>query len=165
MFFSEILFEQVIPNPTSSQPPKILPKDQQQVLQKPSKSAEFSKPKVEKNEAAPQEFYNAQQGGYAEDDFGDEGTEDVGGVSQELAFPPDLSPIRRYSLIEKLRELNVVLMQYNIKNVQLDTILTFINDLSYESLVIICNELIPSIEEQIVRLSDGKAQGNNTKKV
>ena len=56
-------------------------------------------------------------------------------------------------------------MQYNIKNVQLDTILTFINDLSYESLVIICNELIPSIEEQIVRLSDGKAQGNNTKKV
>lgn len=101
---------------------------------------------------APQDSYNDQQDG--EDGYNDVGEDGIGEDFQQL--PPDFTPIKRYILIEKIRELNTILLQYNIKNQQLDTVLTFINDLPYDALVMICIELIPSIEEQIVRLSNGK---------
>lgn len=66
---------------------------------------------------------------------------------------PDLAPLKRYYLIRRLKELNDQLVNYNIKNDELDIIIKFVNNLSYNSLLLLSNSVIQNIEDQIARLS------------
>lgn len=90
---------------------------------------------------------------YTDEDI-DSGEEEL--IGQEDTIPPDLAPLRKYFLIQKLKELKDQIQDYNIQNPDLDTILKFVNNLSYNSLLLLSNGIVLSIEEQIARLTNGQ---------
>lgn len=76
--------------------------------------------------------------------------------TQDVGFPPDLLPIKKYYVIGKLKELKNQLNEYSLQNDELDTILKFSDNLSYSSLLSMSLVLTDAIAEQIARLTDGK---------
>lgn len=86
--------------------------------------------------------------------YGDEYDPELDGME---AQPPDpfqeILPLKRYYLVMRLKELKSQLDDGNIKNPDFDILIKFINNLSYSSLVILSNSIIPVVEEQIARLT------------
>ena len=70
----------------------------------------------------------AQQGGEIEDD------------------PPEMTPLKKYYLIEKLYILKNKLNQFNLNNDDLDRVLKFVNSFSYETLVSLSEKLAKNTE-------------------
>lgn len=147
MFFVEVLFEQQAPP--------------QKTSQESSQNDQLKAPKVNKNEPSDDSQYDAQQNQDQEnysDDLEDEDLESTEEEPQatENFLPSDLAPIKRYYLIQKLKELSTTLSNYNIKNDDLELVLKFVNDLSYPSLMILGSGVIQTIEDQLARLSNGQ---------
>lgn len=70
----------------------------------------------------------AQQGGDIEDD------------------PPEMTPLKKYYLIEKLYILKNKLNQFNLNNDDLDRVLKFANSFSYETLISLSEKLAKNTE-------------------
>jgi len=157
MFMCEILTEQQQAPPPVIKTPA--PNVHVHVHQpsSPEKKAE-PKPKVEEQPqqvAAPvQQVVPVQQ--VQQPDYGDYGEydpdlDDGGEMAQPSPFQ-EILPLKRYYLILRLKELKSQLDDNNIKNADFDTIIKFVNNLSYNSIVMLSNGIIPVVEEQIARL-------------
>jgi hypothetical protein len=142
MFFTEILFEQQTPQ------------------QAPPKKDSLVAPKANKNEPSQDDQYSSQQN---EDntDYDEEDMEDEEGMGEQTPqepqnfLPPDLAPIKRYYLIQRMKDLSNILDNFNIKNEDLELVLKFSNDLSYESLMLLGTGVIQTTEQQLARLTNG----------
>jgi len=68
--------------------------------------------------------------------------------------PPfrEILPLKKYYLIQRLKNLKSRLDEFNIKNEDLEIILKFMNNISYNSLVSLSINILPVIEEQLARL-------------
>jgi len=105
-------------------------------------------------QAIPQQIDPNQQE-YVDMDYDPELDGEDGDGSEMVAQAPpfqEILPLKRYYLIEKLKNLKFRLDENNIKNEDLDTILKFVNSMSYSSLVSLSINLLPVIEEQLARL-------------
>ena len=166
MFLVETIFEQ--------QPPQVI--QASQVEQQPVPVDQNGQPiqqeiPVDQNgqpiQAAPEDQGVELSPDDYDEDLDAEDTGEVGPDGQPVqqpAFPQELLPIKRYYLLEKIRLLKTRLDDHNIQNDDLDTILKFSNQLSYNSLTSLMASLLPVIEEQIVRLNNA-SQTVNTQEV
>lgn len=137
MFLCEILTEQqqALPQPVG-QVPQAIPV--QQVVTPQQKSI-------------PQEDM-----GY--DEYDPELDSGEGQYVEEVPPFQEILPLKKYHLIQKLNELKVRLEQYNIVNEDFNTILKFMNNISYNSLLSLSSGIIPVIEDQIARLNNDQKQ-------
>ena len=86
--------------------------------------------------------------------YGDEYDPEMDGGDIPAPDPfQELLPIKRYYLVLRLKDLKSQLDDGNIKNPDFDIVIKFINNLSYNSLVMLSNSIIPVVEEQIARLN------------
>jgi hypothetical protein len=110
-------------------------------------------------QVAPQEDGTA---GYDEgyDEEGDlEGGEGMDEESfQQPPEPPEVEPLKKYYLIQKITDLRAKLQDQNIRNQDLDNVLKFTDNLSYMTLLGLTNALLPDLEETITRLNNEKPQ-------
>jgi hypothetical protein len=107
-----------------------------------------------------QAAYPAQQNPYQQD-YGDmeydselDGDEDGGMVAEQPPPFREILPLKKYYLIERLKNLKSRLDEFNIKNTDLEIILKFMNNISYNSLVSLFINILPVIEEQLARLQN-----------
>jgi hemolysin activation/secretion protein len=84
---------------------------------------------------------------------------------QELDSDPDIDedledgstendecvPIKRYYLLNKLKNFKYILKKYNIINSDFELLLKFVDSLSYNTLLFVSDKMIQSAEEQIAR--------------
>ena len=69
--------------------------------------------------------------------------------------PPDeLVPVRKFRLIKKLNQLQVKLAEYNVKSDDLDTLLLFSKELSYDTLVKISSKLVDDVQTSLKKKGD-----------
>lgn len=87
----------------------------------------------------------AQQGGEIEDD------------------PPELTPLKKYYLIEKLYILKNKLNQFNLNNDDLDRVLKFANSFSYETLVSLSEKLAKNTESILREEKLNRGKNKNEK--
>ena len=108
-----------------------------------------------------QVVYPAQPDSYQQD-YGDmeydpelDGEDESGEMVAEQ-LPPfrEILPLKKYYLIQRLKNLKSRLDEFNIKNKDLEIILKFMNNISYNSLVSLSINILPVIEEQLARLQD-----------
>ena len=80
--------------------------------------------------------------------------EDEGGEMVAEQPPPfrEILPLKKYYLIQRLKNLKSRLDEFNIKNEDLEIVLKFMNNISYNSLVSLSINILPVIEEQLARL-------------
>jgi len=71
---------------------------------------------------------------------------------QEEPFQ-EILPIKRFYLIQRLRDLKTKLTQNNIQDPDFDIIIKFMNNISYNSLLSLAKGIIPVIEDKIARLA------------
>jgi len=148
MFLCEILTEQ-------RQAPPALKSPNQNVhvhVHQPAAPKEKA-PKPEPVQQVPVQAQPEQQGpdaGYGEDEYDPE--MDGGDMPAPDPFQ-ELLPLKRYYLVLRLKDLKSQLDDGNIKNPDFDIVIKFINNLSYNSLVMLSNSIIPVVEEQIARLN------------
>jgi len=112
-----------------------------------------------KNLQQSQEFSDEEDDINSEDDMdleSDDTAAENENEEDQSVLPPDLAPLKRYYLITRLKELNNKLEDYNIKNNDLDIIVKFSNNLSYNSLLLLSTNIIQSIEDEIARFTNGK---------
>ena len=79
--------------------------------------------------------------------------------AEEEQVPPfqDILPLKKYHLMQKLKNLKSRLEECNITNDDLNIILKFMNDISYDSLLSLSVNILPTIEKQLAELqSNGK---------
>ncbi len=81
----------------------------------------------------------------------DEYDEDLDDVQEAPAFQ-EILPIKKYYLINRLKELKSRLDQHNIQNEDFNIITKFLNNFSYNSLLSLANGIIPVVEDQLARL-------------
>lgn len=96
---------------------------------------------------------SSQQPPQSNDEYEDE--DDVAledDVAEVVPFQ-EILPIKKYYLIGKLKELKSKLDHHNIQNTDFDTIIKFVNSLSYGSLVSLASGVVPVVEEQLARLT------------
>ena len=110
--------------------------------------------KAAKTQSVPAEESGGEYEEYADDEDSDI---DTGTDEQSIDPTPDLAPLKRYFLIQKLKELETQIEDYNIKNTGLDIVLKFINNLSYNSLLLLSTGIIQTIEDQIARLKNDQS--------
>ncbi len=70
---------------------------------------------------------------------------------QEVSPFEVLTPVKRYYLIQKIRDLSDRLNQLNIKNNALNIVITFIDSFSYESLKIIMSQIMDEVKHQMAQ--------------
>ena len=70
---------------------------------------------------------------------------------RQLAENPELEPIKKFLLIQKLQELNTRLKEKNILNNSLSTFLSFSEFLTFDTIIAVSNGLIEFIEQQLKR--------------
>ncbi len=98
--------------------------------------------------AKPDEFIDYDEEADLGDELDQSGTDDP--TSSELV------PIKRYFLIEKLRNLQSKLKLYNLSDSQLDLVLKFVDDLSYKSLLKLAVNIVQHIGEKVNNVSRQK---------
>lgn len=94
----------------------------------------------------------ASQGDMDYDEYDPELDSGENQVVEEVPPFQEILPLKRYYLIQKLKDLKIRLEQNNLTNEDFDIILRFMNNLSYSSLLSLSSGIIPVIEEQIARL-------------
>ena len=70
---------------------------------------------------------------------------------RQLAENPELEPIKKFLLIQKLQELDSRLKEKNILNNSLSTFLSFSEFLTFDTIIAVSNGLIEFIEQQLKR--------------
>jgi hypothetical protein len=141
MFLCEILTEQQQALPKA---PKLPAQHVHVHVEQPKPPKE--KPTEQVQQAAP---VDPNAGGYS-----DEYDPELDGeVVEEVPPFQEILPMKRYYLIGRLKELKSQLDQSNVKNADLDIIMKFINNLSYDSLVSLSSGIIPVVEDQLARLT------------
>lgn len=70
------------------------------------------------------------------------------------------TPVKRYYLIQKIRDLSDRLNQLNIKNNALNVVLTFVDSFSYDSLKIIISQIMIEVKQQVEQIK--KEHGGST---
>lgn len=130
-------------DPTTGQPVQ---------LQQVNGSEEVSPEEMPPEEAPPEEG-NPDLMGIDPDDM----DSDLDGEeSSDFAAPPvespEILPLKKYYLIQKIIDLNAKLTQKNIVNSDLDNIMKFMDNLSYNTLLSLITTILPDIEEQLVRI-------------
>ena len=68
---------------------------------------------------------------------------------RQLAENPELEPIKKFLLIQKLQELDIKLKEKNILNNSLTTFLSFSEFLTFDTIVAVSNSLVEFIEHQL----------------
>lgn len=68
---------------------------------------------------------------------------------RQLAENPELEPIKKFLLIQKLQELDIKLKEKNILNDSLSTFLSFSEFLTFDTIVAVSNGLVDFIEQQL----------------
>lgn len=121
--------------------------EQQQALPKASKSA-----LLKEKEGLVQQVGSVQATS-EQNSYDGEYDPELDEVADEVPPFQEILPIKRYYLIERLRELKSKLGQNNIQNEDLNIIVKFANNLSYGSLVSLASGIIPVVEEQLARLT------------
>jgi len=132
MFLCEILTEQQ----QQVLPPSVVPTGQavpQQVVAQPA------------SQSIPQSDM-----GY--DEYDPELDAGEGEAVQEVPPFQEILPMKKYYLVQRLRNLKSTLDQNDIQNQDFDIIMKFVNNVSYDSLVSLSNGIIPVIEDQLARL-------------
>lgn len=155
MFLVETIFATF----EQQQPPQVVQVSQQQGQQQPS--PEQGVQNIPQEQIPPEDQYY-------DPDLDDEEMRAEDGqvaIDQSPATSQELLPIRRYYLLEKIRLLKSRLKDYNVQNDDLDVIIKFSNQLSYNSLVSLVVSLLPVIEEQIVRLNNNAKETNTEQKI
>lgn len=71
------------------------------------------------------------------------------GKERQLAKNPELEPIKKFLLIQKLQELDLKLKEKNILNDSLSTFLSFSEFLTFDTIVAVSNGLVDFIEQQL----------------
>ena len=71
---------------------------------------------------------------------------------------PEIEPLKKYYLIQKITELRLQLQEHNIRNKDLDNVLKFVDNLSYNTLLSLVNAVLPDIEELLARLAANEKQ-------
>jgi hypothetical protein len=71
------------------------------------------------------------------------------GKERQLAENPELEPIKKFLLIQKLQELDLKLKEKNILNDSLSTFLSFSEFLTFDTIVAVSNGLVDFIEQQL----------------
>jgi hypothetical protein len=102
------------------------------------------------------------QGGYDETDEysdegdleGEEGNEET--FQQQQSESPEIEPLKKFYLIQKITDLRAKLQDQNIRNQDLDNILKFTDNLSYVTLLGLTNALLPDLEETLTRLNSNE---------
>ncbi len=105
-----------------------------------------------------QQSYNQDQQDDYDIDYDSElDSEDEGGEVDTSPPFPEILPLKKYYLIQRLKNLKSRLDECNINNSDLDIILKFVNNISYNSLVSLFINILPVVEEQLARLSTNEA--------
>ena len=75
---------------------------------------------------------------------------DIGDQDQEqIADPPEFMPLKQFYLLEKIRNLKAKLEDQNISSHELDIILKFGNDFSYDTLVRLVDGIMDILKVQL----------------
>ena len=156
MFLCEILTEQQQAPPKTTAPPA--QNVHVHVHQPPApKEKAAPKPKVEAQpEQVPQEVVPVQAD--EQDPNSYDGSEEYDPEldgQEEIQVDPnqEILPLKRYYLIGRLKELKSLLDERDIQNDDFDIVIKFMNNLSYNSLVSLANNIIPVVEDQLARLT------------
>jgi len=64
----------------------------------------------------------------------------------------ELLPLKKFYLMQKLQEFKSRLDEVNIKNNDLEIIIKFMNNISYDALISLSSTIFPVIEQQLARL-------------
>jgi len=139
------LFEQFMEVTNIQQPPQ-----QAAVVQQPQQVVQQTPQRMVVSQQPSEEEYDNED--YAEDDLEDEEMPE----ESADATPPEFIPLKKYFLIQRLQELQSRLKSCNITDEDLNTVLKFADDLSYNSLLVLANSLIEYLEEKIARLTNGE---------
>jgi len=132
MFLCETLTEQ------QQAPPQVAPAGQppqQVVVQQPV-------------QAAPQANQYQQDADYDSELDG----EDEEMVAEQIPPFQEILPLKKYYLIQKLKKLKSRLDEFDLINEDLNIIMKFMNNISYNSLMSLTINILPVIEEQLARL-------------
>lgn len=88
--------------------------------------------------------------------YGDEYDPELDSEEVVEEIPPfqEILPMKRYYLIQKLNDFKLRLDSLNISNEDFNTILKFMNNLSYNSLLSLSSGILPVVEDQIARLTN-----------
>ena len=68
----------------------------------------------------------------------------------------EITPLKKYYLSRKLIDVKNRLFKHSIQRDDLNLLIQFQNELSYEVLLILSNNILNSIEEEIMRLKNAK---------
>jgi hypothetical protein len=71
---------------------------------------------------------------------------------------PEMEPLKKYYLGQKVTELRAKLQEFNVRNNDLDIIIKFMDNLSYLTLWNLVNAVLPDIEETLMRLNSNEKQ-------
>jgi hypothetical protein len=85
---------------------------------------------------------------------GEEGNEET--FQQQQSESPEIEPLKKFYLIQKITDLRAKLQDQNIRNQDLDNILKFTDNLSYVTLLGLTNALLPDLEETLTRLNSNE---------
>ena len=142
MFLCEILTEQ------QQAPP-------QATLARTNVPAEIQVPQQVQTQVAYPAQVDPNQQDYGDMEYDPEldGEDESGGMVAEQPPPfREILPLKKYYLIQRLKNLKSRLDEFNIKNEDLEIVLKFMNNISYNSLVSLSINILPVIEEQLARL-------------
>jgi hypothetical protein len=74
---------------------------------------------------------------------------------------PELEPIKKFLLIQKLKELDYKLQQKNMINDSLRTFIDFAENLSFDTILTVSNSFIDFINQQLSQGIENAKQGQN----
>jgi hypothetical protein len=95
--------------------------------------------------------------GYDEEgDLDGDGNPDGESFQQQQTESPEIEPIKKFYLIQKITDLRAKLQEQNIRNQDLDNILKFTDNLSYMTLLGLTNAILPDLEETLTRLNSNE---------
>lgn len=93
---------------------------------------------------------------YDDMDYDEDLDADTGDEVSQLPPYQGILPLKKYYLIEKLKNFKSRLDEKNIENKDFDIIIKFMNSMSYNSLVGLTTSILPVIEDQLVRLQNNE---------
>lgn len=125
--------------------------------QAPPQAANISGAEVQQDlmSSKTQPAHSTQPNSYQQNDieFDPELDSESGGEEADQSPPfQDILPLKKYYLMQKLKDLKSRLDEFNIKNTDFEIISKFMNDISYNSLLSLSINILPVVEEQLARL-------------
>ena len=165
MFFRQYILEGNFKQPVPIQPQ---PQPQQPPVQEVPVEEQ---PPIDDAQMAPEEVVDdsgEMDGEEVSDEMDDGSGEDMDGTEEDLPEEepdqePYLVPLKKFFLIQKLMSVKSKLDENRMGMVELDNILKFVNELPYETLLLLSDRVIDLVKEHIKEVKNDKNKTNKSK--